>query len=122
MSTSSRTETGLTDSARRAYGTSRISDWTRVKMLIALYDAAIANVEQALQQAEAGDETTAITHRLRASQIVFGLEAGLDHKMGEIPQQIDRLCQYVRISLSEGTPDKLRSALRSPLRFCGKAS
>jgi flagellin-specific chaperone FliS len=81
-------------------------------MLLSLYDAAISNAEQALHCVEQGDEATALAHQLRATQIVFGLEAGLAHDMGDIPQHIDRLCQYVRVSLSEGTPEKLRSALR----------
>lgn len=72
--------------------------WTRVDMLIAIYDKAISHIEQ---MTAANDEATATSERLKAVRLVTHLLTGLNHEHGEIPQKIEQLLEFVNHSLAD---------------------
>ena len=94
------------------YKQQRALGWTRVDMLLALYDAAIRDLHQAIEAYENENKDIAQQKRLHASRIVVQLQVGLDFDYGEIPQRIAQLCEFVQHCLLTGGLDEVKSALK----------
>lgn len=86
-----------------------ITHWTRVDLLIAIYNKAISHIEQ---MSAASDEATATSERLKAVRLVAHLLAGLNKEHGEIPQRIEQLLEFVSHSLSEASPASAANAMK----------
>ena len=85
--------------------------WTRIDMLLALYDGAIERTEKARDAIARGDRSAAVAPLLRAQRIVAELFAGLDLGYGELPRDLQRLYVFVLRSITQGTPEHLGAAL-----------
>jgi flagellin-specific chaperone FliS len=102
--------------------------WTRVDMLLALYDGAIERLELAASSLRSGDRMTAVRLLTRAATIVAELVGGVDphyvhaqeflHLYGVVSTGISR----VTLADTEGSLSLLR-AMRDGLADCrGEAS
>ncbi|MCA9188462.1 MAG: flagellar export chaperone FliS [Pirellulaceae bacterium] len=84
--------------------------WTRVDMLIALYDAGIRNIRQCREAMSEGNPSQTQQHRLHALRIILEIQAGLDSKYGEVPNNIARLCDFCSHALLHGDSTQLATA------------
>jgi flagellin-specific chaperone FliS len=81
-------------------------------MLISLYDAAIGKLQQALKALQENEHGTAALQLLHASRLVFGIKLGLNMDYGDVPHEINRLCQYVDACVIDASLDRVESAIR----------
>jgi hypothetical protein len=81
--------------------------WTRIDLLLALFDAAIERGEQALA---AGDEAEARRLRARARLAILALWAGVDRE-GPSAGNFIRLYEFADHAFTEGGPEQMRGAL-----------
>jgi flagellar secretion chaperone FliS len=93
------------------YQHQKATGWTRIDMLLALYDGAIERLEQAQEALARDDEAAASPLLLRAERIVLELLAGLDLTYGEVPRNLQRLYVHVIRSISSGTARQRAGAL-----------
>lgn len=96
--------------ARDAYKQQQAAGWTRIDMLLALYDGAIARIEQARQALDRGDPS-AVGLLLRSQRIVAELLASLDLQHGQVPRDLQRLYAFVLSCISRGTTQDADAAL-----------
>ena len=96
----------------QAYQAGKSASWTRIDMLLALYDGAVERLELAMQAYERNDATEARRLWTRAWLIVAQLAAGLNFEHGELPQNLGRLYQFCLSRIRLGTPAGLADALR----------
>ncbi|MEL7497665.1 MAG: flagellar protein FliS [Planctomycetota bacterium] len=78
-----------------------VSGWTRVEMLIALYERAIAAVESAAASSESGELADEINFRFESRRTIFGLFTGLDTENCEIANNIGRLLTFIMACIEE---------------------
>lgn len=91
------------------YRTSTACGWTRVDMLLAVYDAAILALDEALA-GPAADAAAAPEARLKAQQLVLLLLEGIDDSAGEPAPSIRRLLLFVLDRLQSRSGDDWRDA------------
>ena len=98
--------------AYRQHATCR---WTRIEMLLELYNSAISALQQAGEALDAGDDLRATRELANAQRLVGGIASGLNRDAGELPQNIERLCLFVVEQIARRDP---QAALRvlTPLR------
>jgi flagellin-specific chaperone FliS len=77
-----------------------IKGWTRIDMLLALYDRTIENVQVAEAAYSANESQTFVDAQIAASQCILGLYEGLDTKE-ESAQNVARLLHFVAGRLEE---------------------
>ena len=97
--------TDANQGARHAYRQQQAGAWTRIDMLLALY----VRAEETLSQLAAGAGDAA-AQRLKLVRLLLGIRQGLDFQHGELPQNIDRLCEFIQQQALHGGPDELASA------------
>lgn len=85
--------------------------WTRVDMLLVLYDAAIQNLTQAVEAHMANDSVVWEHKRMHAVRIALELQSGLDHSLGELPSKVAQLCEYVQHAALTGGVREVQSAI-----------
>lgn len=91
----------------------RFQGWTRIDMLLALYDRTIANVKAA-QQAKASDQTVLFGEKmLDAQKCLFGLFSGLKPEQDEIAFNNARLLHFAMGRLIENQFDDVLLVLES---------
>lgn len=78
--------------------------WTRVEMLLALYEAAIHSARDAQQAMDEQDPTKACQHCMRSVRLVMELRAGLNFDHGDSPKQLEQLLEFVQHCLLEREP------------------
>jgi flagellar protein FliS len=93
------------------YRQQQVPAWTRIDMLIALYDGAIERMEKAAHAIKTNDVTTAKPFLYRSVLIVRELANGLDHKYGELPLNYLKLYEFVIRCLDSLEIDKIEAAL-----------
>lgn len=100
----------------QAYRRNAQSGWTRIEMLLAIYDAAILALDngiETLQQEEpAGAERSHPVLRLRASQLCLLLASGVDANGSEISAHIRALCIYCMDQIAVSDPAAWMNARR----------
>ncbi|MEX2288670.1 MAG: flagellar protein FliS [Planctomycetaceae bacterium] len=97
---------------REIYQHQRAAEWTRVDMLIALYDAEIDCLKRC-QQAYLEHDTVAWKREaLYAERIVVELLAGLDLNFGEIPARLQDLYLFVLNGIATGGKQGLDSSIK----------
>ena len=75
--------------------------WTRIDMLLALYDAMVDSLSSA-EEAQAGqDESRQTWETLRIQRLMLGILAGINHDYQELAWQIERLCHVVLDRISQ---------------------
>ena len=85
--------------------------WTRIDILLALYDGAIERCEQALAALDRRDETAARKLVDKARLIVMGLASGVVSDGDPVTTDILRLYEYVLQALERGGAEDVRGAL-----------
>ena len=93
--------------AEAAYGEQRANGWSRIDMLLALYESGINKVKSAIEATEAGDQLAANNHRLRTMKVVQGIAAGLDIDDSEVVNSIASLCEFMSHALEVGSMEQL---------------
>ena len=94
-----------------AYQQSRASSWTRIDMLLALYDGAIDRLSQARTAMEQKDYQTATSLLLRVQRIVSELIGGLDARDEQLAGNLHRLYTYVLELVTRRTPEDASAAI-----------
>src|SRR4051812_19106682 len=97
---------------RNVYQQRRVAEWSRVDMLLALYNASIEDVERALEARRKGDELTTKREALHAERLVVELLSGLDLNHGAIAEQLQSLFLFVLKQLAGGSQPELESAIK----------
>ncbi|MBI3464983.1 MAG: flagellar protein FliS [Planctomycetes bacterium] len=85
--------------------------WSRIDLLLALYDGVIDRLEQARHALARGDRTAAVPLLVRSQRIVLELVAGLDFRYRELSQNLHRLYLFVSHAISGNNPN-IDAALR----------
>lgn len=88
-----------------------IKGWTRIDMLLALYDRTIENIQTAKAAYESGESNLYVDARIAASQCILGLHSGLDTQE-ESAQNVARLLHFVAVRLEEDNFDEAILFLR----------
>lgn len=73
--------------------------WTRIDMLIQLYDRAIASLEGAQESMEAGDDATYARLFLDAQKTILAIHTGLKADEYEIAFNVARLLHFALVSI-----------------------
>ncbi|MBW3539932.1 MAG: flagellar protein FliS [Planctomycetes bacterium] len=87
------------------------ASWTRIDMLLAAYDGAIARLKKAHQMLTDDNEQAARPLLIRAQRIVLELYAGLDLRHGQIPENMQRLYLYVLHAIGQLDAESIASAV-----------
>jgi flagellin-specific chaperone FliS len=85
--------------------------WTRIDMLLALYDGAIERCEQALAALERQERDAAALLLSKARLIVSGLASGVLADGDPVTTDMLRLYEYVLHALGQGGSENIRGAL-----------
>ena len=85
--------------------------WSRIDLLLALYDGAMDRLERARHALASGDRTTAAPLLVRSQRIVVELIACLDFRYREVSQNLHRLYLFVLHAIGANNPD-IDAALR----------
>lgn len=89
------------------YKNLRAVSWTRVDMLLALFDSAIGHMEQVRESLDRQDDAMATQQSLRALKVVYGLKIGLDANHGELPQSLEKLYDTVIWGIMEKSREQI---------------
>jgi len=75
--------------------------WTRIDMLLALYDAIVDSLSSA-EEAQAGqDQPRLAREMLRVQRLMLGILAGINHDCHDLAGQIERLCHFALDRISQ---------------------
>ncbi len=98
--------------ALKTYNDQKTVGWTRIGMLLLLYNEVIERLTKSLALIENGDTDGAVPHIVRAERIVLELLNGLNLDYGEIPQLQQRLLIHVIDCVLSREQPKIAAALR----------
>jgi len=85
----------------QAYRRSSQSGWTRIEMLLAIYDETIAAFEEGLETLSQGRMADYPARQLRASQLCLLLISGVDSNASEVANHVHNLCVYCLTQVSQ---------------------
>lgn len=68
--------------------------WTRIDMLLALYDAIVDSLSSAEEAQTREDESGLTRAVLRSQRLMLGILAGINHDCHDLAGQIERLCHF----------------------------
>lgn len=94
-----------------AYQKSKSTGWSRVDMLLALYDATIKSLKSAVQNLEAGQADAAQRDIFFTQRCVTELMAGLDMRQGELPVRMLQLFSFIMERLIAAHPADLQASV-----------
>lgn len=77
--------------------------WTRVDMLLAIYDATIASLDAGIEAMQGQDQKMDPAHQLRASQLLLLILDGIDAEGSEVAARIRDLCLFCVNQVSSPT-------------------
>ncbi len=86
--------------------------WTRIDMLLELFDGTISKLEAAAAALARGDAAAAQPLLAKGRLLVAALAAGVDPSYGESALNYQRLYEYVLFNLQAGRADKVEEALK----------
>lgn len=86
--------------------------WTRVDMLLVVYDQTIMSLEEGVRMLEQNPAADLAPIQLRAMRALLAIVDGLDLKQGELPIQVLRLVEFSLQQIRSQSPDEWRSAVR----------
>jgi flagellar protein FliS len=87
-----------------------LTGWSRIDMLLALYDGAIERLDKAMSLLNQGQEKAAEPLLTRVQLIVGALVTGMVENGSEIQTNLFRLYEFVLHSIRTGGVDNLRAA------------
>lgn len=76
------------------YRRSTATSWTRIDMLLALYDATLFAVERGYEAATAADSKSLLKDRHRTQRLLAELLDGVDVEQGELARNVHRLLTF----------------------------
>ena len=85
--------------------------WTRIDMLLALFDGGVERCEQALAALERQDQRAAKKFLVKARLIVMGLASGVIPDGDPLTTTLLRLYEYAQHALGQGSVEDVRGAL-----------
>lgn len=87
------------------------SGWTRIELLLALYDKALERLDTALRALDAGDTSAAVSQMAKTQLIVSELAAGVRVEVNpEANTNMLRLYEYVTHELTKPDPRHIGNA------------
>ena len=78
-----------------------VKNWTRIEMLLALYERTIMTIRCAKQADQEGNAGELAGKTLEANRFILALHAGLDTENCEIAQNIANLLNFVMLRLGQ---------------------
>ncbi len=78
-----------------------VKGWTRIDMLLALYDRTISAIHMAQAAKDSGDSIQLGTRILEANRMILGLHSGLDTDRYPLAVDVARLLNFVTLRLEE---------------------
>jgi len=94
----------------QAYRDQATADWSRIDMLIALFDKAIDVLDKIYLARDDNDEIQYQTQAMFFMQVMMHFRTGLNPEYGELPSQMLRLYEYIEHSVVSRDAEKLNSA------------
>jgi flagellin-specific chaperone FliS len=100
------------------YRDQRVASWTRVDMVLTLYDEATNRIDRAIEALDRGDQVDSRQHCLRVLQLIACLRSGVDAEAGKLPHDILRLYNFIDHCITGGTRADLTFARKvlTPIR------
>ncbi len=86
--------------------------WTRIDMLLALFDGGIERCEQALAAMDRQDHRTAKNLLVKARLIVLGLASGVVADGDPVTTTFLQLYEYAQHALGQGSVEDVQGALK----------
>jgi flagellin-specific chaperone FliS len=83
-----------------------VDNWTRIEMLVALYDRAILTIQLAKSAEEQNNPTMVASQLLEANRFMLALHAGLNTENCDIAKDVGRLLNFVMLRLEERNFDE----------------
>lgn len=80
---------------RSQYKSTQATSWTRIDMLLHIYDHAICALKAGMQALDRNESLDSGSLRRDAQTRVMLIVEGLDLKQGEVPQNIMRICTHI---------------------------
>ena len=80
---------------RSQYKSTQATSWTRIDMLLHVYDHAITALKAGTAALDGGETLDSGSLRRDAQTRVMLIVEGLDLKQGEVPQNIMRICTHI---------------------------
>lgn len=93
------------------YQSQSAPSWTRIDMLLALFDGGVERCEQALEALERQDQRAAKWLLVKARLIVLGLASGVIMDGDPVTTTILRVYEYAQHALGQGRVEDVRGAL-----------
>ena len=84
--------------------------WTRVDMLLVIYDQTMLSLEEGIRLLEENRTSLLAPVRLRAMRALLAIVDGLDLKQGELPTRILRLVEFSVEQINSQSPEAWRAA------------
>jgi len=94
------------------YKSNEALSWTRVDMLLLIYDQAVASLNEGARLLEEHRDSELPPVSLKALQTMLLIAEGLDLESGELPVQILRLVVFAIDQINTRSSDAWRSAAR----------
>ena len=95
-----------------AYHRQTAQSWTRIDMLLALYDVGLRAVAAGVQALEADDATALQAARFKVNRVVVELLDGLNPEFPETTEPIRRLLHFSAASIATDEKEKWSSTHR----------
>ncbi len=95
-----------------AYRQQQLCGWTRIDMLLALYDRAIERLERARTALQQNDAAGTESLLVDAQFLVAGLVSGVNLDYGDLPVNFLRLYEFALHQIRLGTAASVGEALR----------
>ncbi|TWU02153.1 flagellar export chaperone FliS [Stieleria varia] len=76
--------------------------WTRIEMLVQIYDRAIASLDICCDALANGDNSLFSRHLIISQKAIVALHAGLKPEEDEVAYNVARLLHFVVVSIGEG--------------------
>jgi len=87
--------------AANLYKNQITNGWTRIDMLLALYDGLVDSLSSAEEAQATQDETRLTREMLRVQRLMLGILAGINRDGHDLAGQIDRLCHFALDRISQ---------------------
>ncbi len=97
---------------RLRYQTTQTYSWTRIDMLLTIYEHVVASLTEGAVLLEQHKPGELLPVRIRAQKALLAVADGLDLEQGELPTQVLRLVVFALDQVRTDEADRWRSAAR----------
>jgi flagellin-specific chaperone FliS len=88
----------------QTYRRSAAASWTRIDLLLVVYDVGLETARRAREAAAIGDHAEVIRRQLKLQQVIVAILDGLDPAQREATERMQRLCLFMLERSQRGTP------------------